>query len=76
MWNHFNIWQGIHVIPDFITYNLTYMLHIIQSFYRTIIFYAKEKGTTQAVGKQITLVLVAGVCCFLLGIPILAYLTR
>ena len=52
MGNHFYLWQGIHVIPNLTTDSFANMLYIIKTFDDAIIFYAKEKGTTQTVGKS------------------------
>lgn len=52
MRNHFHFWQRIHVIANLTTYSFANMLHIIKTFDDAIIIYAKEKRTTQAVGKS------------------------
>ena len=52
MRNHFHLWQRIHIISNFTTDSFTYILYIIESFDDAIIIYAKEKGTTQAIGKS------------------------
>ena len=52
MGNHLHLWQRIHVIPNLTTNSFANMLHIIKSFDDPIIINAKEKGTTQAIGKS------------------------
>ena len=52
MRNHLYLWQRIHIVTNPATDSLAYKLHVIKSFDDSVIINAKEKGTTQAIGKS------------------------
>ena len=52
MGNHLYLWQRIHIVTNLTTDALAYMLYVIKTFDNTIIIYAKEKRTTQTIGKS------------------------
>ncbi len=52
MRNDLHFWQGIHIVTNLTTDSFANMLHIFKSFDDAIIINAKEKGTTQAIGKS------------------------